>query len=170
MLSSYQLWRRAEDQVLLILNFIFLVSASKEVWKFDSAYPRVWDTQTNQRAVLDSMMKAMGMKDMSDWYRVKTVDFQKHGAGRLLRTRFQGSPCAAVTSVYPEHQWHTWKFEFLPRRHWETVKQAGDVTTFVNPLASYKNAYMDPLNISTLVVVILVIAELRSSSIKCPQS
>jgi hypothetical protein len=35
--------------------------------------------------------------------------------------KFGGSVALAVSSVYPSHEWHVWKFSQVPKGYWEQL-------------------------------------------------
>src|SRR5690348_4940438 len=60
----------------------------------------------------------MGYKSMEDWYKITLEDIIKKGGKRLL-FYFGSSPSKMLIDVYPEHQWHMWRFNPLPRNYWK---------------------------------------------------
>ena len=64
-------------------------------------------------------MVQLGYKNMDDWYKVTQNDIYKNRGTRLLDHYYSGSPYAALLSIYPEHHWIPWKFQTMPKGHWE---------------------------------------------------
>lgn len=58
----------------------------------------------------------LGYELMDDWYKITIDDIQKHGGLGLL-THYNNSPAKALQSVYPDHNWATWKFGHLLTKH-----------------------------------------------------
>lgn len=56
---------------------------------------------------------------MDDWYKINSEDIHTHGGGSLLVAYYQSSPSKALQSVFPEHNWVSWKFQHVPKGYWE---------------------------------------------------
>jgi hypothetical protein len=41
---------------------------------------------------------------------------------RKMLASFQGNVCVALLTLFPEHDWHFWKFEEVPNSVWEDSK------------------------------------------------
>jgi hypothetical protein len=57
-----------------------------QLWKFPQPVPAgFWNRVTNQRAAFDDLATFLGIKEMSDWYRVTLKNFTAH-AGSSSKT------------------------------------------------------------------------------------
>eukprot|EP00011_Vannellida_sp_DIVA3-517-6-12_P005340 CAMPEP_0114617818 /NCGR_PEP_ID=MMETSP0168-20121206/7390_1 /TAXON_ID=95228 ORGANISM="Vannella sp., Strain DIVA3 517/6/12" /NCGR_SAMPLE_ID=MMETSP0168 /ASSEMBLY_ACC=CAM_ASM_000044 /LENGTH=455 /DNA_ID=CAMNT_0001828959 /DNA_START=111 /DNA_END=1475 /DNA_ORIENTATION=- len=67
--------------------------------------PRVpngyWDSGENRRSFVDSVARAAGVQQASDWRKVSSQEVQRLGGSRLL-ARFNGSLADLLQDVYPE--------------------------------------------------------------------
>ena len=82
--------------------------------------PKYWKNPTNQRKFLEHVSQELGFKDFNEenWYSVKTKDILQLG-GKGLLNRYDGSLIKALQHVYPEKEWHVWKFHQVPKNFWE---------------------------------------------------
>jgi hypothetical protein len=39
----------------------------------------------------------------------------------VLGTKYHSSVYEAVKAIYPEHEWHAWKFKKAPQRFWDSA-------------------------------------------------
>lgn len=87
-------------------------------WKFVQTPTEWWDHYDNQRRYFDTLRRELGLHDsMESLYRISAADILSHGGGALL-TRYNWSPWAIVSSLYPEHEWLPWRFSSPPRNWW----------------------------------------------------
>jgi len=103
-------------------------------WKFTTAPNGFWDDLRNQRAFLDALKEEKGYTSMEEFYQLTGKDLVKAGGRTLpqfnritpphshhsglgihLIQRYSRSVAATLMNVFPEHQWHVWKFKTLPR-------------------------------------------------------
>ena len=76
-----------------------------------------WESRYNQRKFFDSIKEPLKLKDFEDWYKVKNTDVVKLG-GKAILEHYGNSLCKALTAVYPEREWVSWKFHKIPRGYW----------------------------------------------------
>ena len=89
-------------------------------WKFSKCERHFWGDSKNQRKFMDWAGKELGIKDMSDWYKVTTNDIMKIGVGNQFLNH---SPIhKLVTDAYPEYEWLPWRFNKCPFSYWNDLK------------------------------------------------
>ena len=54
-------------------------------------------------------MEHKKMKDMDDWYKIKTNEIHEFGGGGLLSDYYGGSLVKALSTIYKEHNWQNWR-------------------------------------------------------------
>jgi hypothetical protein len=87
-------------------------------WKFSqNVKPRFWESNTQERIVLDLLGNQLGFKRMEDWYNVTVKQIREKGGSKLLR-KYDNSPSKLVASVYNHHQWINANFNSKPRGYW----------------------------------------------------
>jgi len=67
---------------------------------------------------MDQIASQMNIKNIDDWYRVKPIDIASRGGTSFLQY-FGNSLGAALSSLFPHHQWKLWKFGQVPKGFWE---------------------------------------------------
>jgi hypothetical protein len=61
-----------------------------EEWRFKSIPRGFWNNPDNRTRFLDQAAKELKVKDLEDWYSVKTKDIEKlHGAYYLVFSNFE---------------------------------------------------------------------------------
>src|SRR5262245_56931276 len=55
---------------------------------------------------------------MDDWYSIDIETFRKHHGGGIMQDIYKNSIYHALTDVYSEHSWKSWKFSRIPRGAW----------------------------------------------------
>lgn len=88
------------------------------LWRFDAVPQGYWEKKGNQREFLDRLGKELGFTTKEDWYRINLANIVGHG-GRGLLAHYRCSPSKLVQTVYSEHTWVGWKFEFLSKEYWK---------------------------------------------------
>jgi hypothetical protein len=69
-------------------------------------------TELIQREFFDQVAAELGIKEFTGWYTVKVRDIRAKGGGALLRRYYGDSLVKALLSLYPNHPWQVWKFEY----------------------------------------------------------
>eukprot|EP01122_Echinamoeba_exundans_P005105 TRINITY_DN15281_c0_g1_i1.p1 TRINITY_DN15281_c0_g1~~TRINITY_DN15281_c0_g1_i1.p1 ORF type:complete len:579 (-),score=58.97 TRINITY_DN15281_c0_g1_i1:528-2264(-) len=105
-------------------------------WKFASVPPAWWADPSNQRRYLDSVYSGLfpnqGNKvNLADWYGITTEHFVRTGSGSLLMRYYKGSLPHTLKSVYPEHEWHWWKFRQVSARYWSVKENQREFVDWV---------------------------------------
>jgi hypothetical protein len=78
-------------------------------WKVPIETHREWLTQVGEK---------LGVKQLQDWYRVKPNDVIEDDLGALIRAEYHWSLSEALVKIYPEHEWHEWRFNKTPNGFW----------------------------------------------------
>ena len=71
---------------------------------------------------MDWAGKELKIKEMNDWYNVKTIDLYPLGGAGLLRAKYQSSLSLLLTNVYPENKWLPWQFNVTSSKFWADNK------------------------------------------------
>jgi hypothetical protein len=66
-------------------------------------------TKENQKLIISSVAKALGIKRKTAWYNVTVEQFQNAGGSGLL-SRYGRSVRKTVMNLYPDHSWEAWRF------------------------------------------------------------
>src|SRR5580693_3523537 len=75
------------------------------------------------KAKFDKIGQQLGCKELEEWYNITSDAFRQCGDGGLLDKIFHGSLRKALQSVYPHHDWLTWKFvEAVPSGYWDNME------------------------------------------------
>ena len=89
-----------------------------EEWQFVQVPMAFWTTAHNRRRYMAWLGRQLGFRQAEDWYRVTTVDFQRHRGGTLL-LRYRSSVSATVKACFPDYDWKEWLFGMLPAGFWD---------------------------------------------------
>lgn len=97
-------------------------------WKFKHQNVPLgyWSEIANQKKFFDELAEQIGIKNLDDWYGVLSKRLlMEYGGGGLL-DKYNGSPHAALMSVFPEHKWILSKFSHRPKKNWndEAVRKS----------------------------------------------
>jgi len=101
-------------------------------WRFSQVPSNYWSNLANQREFFDHLTTVLEIRKPSDWYNVTRQDLLKVGACGLLQGRYRDSPFRAIMSIYPEYNWHDWKFAHVPTGYWRNVSHQ---TAFIRYMA-----------------------------------
>src|SRR5690242_17551671 len=77
-----------------------------------------WNDIKNQRQFMDWLGKKFGFTRSNDWYKITFKQIRENG-GIGLERKYGGDPSKLIQSVYPEHEWHPWRFTHA-RGYWDT--------------------------------------------------
>jgi hypothetical protein len=77
---------------------------------------KYWNNESNQREFMDDLGRNLNFVSMDDWYKLSVRIMNDHGGARLLDI-YNNSPSKLLQSIYPNHEWHIWKFEALPKEY-----------------------------------------------------
>ncbi len=86
-----------------------------------------------QRKLVDSLMKNFAISNLDDWYRVRVSDLRNKPEGVELLNMHGGSLPRLLSSVFPQHKWHKWKWSQLSSQD------------FLNSLYNSANACISPV-------------------------
>lgn len=67
---------------------------------------------------MDEIGKALGVVHMEDWYKVRPEDAMEQPHGAVIRVDYHWSLPEALVKIYPEHEWHEWRFYKTPNGFW----------------------------------------------------
>ena len=89
-----------------------------DIWKLDRVPTKYWENIENQRRFMDQLANQLNVKQLNDWYKVKPIDIASRGGASFLQYH-SNSLGLVVSTVFPEHRWHLWKFGTVPKGYWE---------------------------------------------------
>jgi len=89
--------------------------------KFNKAPQNYWSDEKTQRAFMEEISPKLGVKELSDWYKVSNQLLVDHGASGLL-TRYGGSLSALLAKLYPDYKWDPMRFSQVPRNYWRSIE------------------------------------------------
>jgi hypothetical protein len=95
-------------------------------WLFKRAPENWFDAPEQRRRFFDFVPRHLQYTpegDLSHWYRIPVEEVVKLGGGRMLRRLFGMSLAAALTDVYPDHKWDSWRFNKAPDNHLQDLAQ-----------------------------------------------
>jgi hypothetical protein len=81
-------------------------------WLFTQSFNGCWDLKKNQLKYMEYLKHIMGYSEITDWYRIRKTDFEKH-FGRGLLSKYNNSPFQVVSSLYPEYDFKFWLFRHV---------------------------------------------------------
>lgn len=81
-----------------------------------------WIKQENRRAFFDDLGKKLGIRSFEDWYSVDAKDVIKNKGARIFQT-LGPSLGNVLPKIYPEYNWHPWKFNRVYVRFWDDLHQ-----------------------------------------------
>jgi hypothetical protein len=87
------------------------------IWKFEKLSENLWEIEQNRFDYLEWLAKELGIKTLEDWYRIKIKNIKNKGIESFLQL-YKGSLGIALCSVYKEHNWQMWRFEYIPNEYW----------------------------------------------------
>eukprot|EP01114_Cavostelium_apophysatum_P003467 TRINITY_DN1335_c0_g4_i6.p1 TRINITY_DN1335_c0_g4~~TRINITY_DN1335_c0_g4_i6.p1 ORF type:complete len:879 (-),score=171.48 TRINITY_DN1335_c0_g4_i6:765-3401(-) len=103
------------------------------MWDFEQTPKGYWADTANQRKFFDEMAKAFNISSEDDWYNVSTKDITSFGGSTILISAYGGSLSKTLMTVYPEKNWHPWKFTNL-KNYWTNAENQ---RTFCDLLAKH---------------------------------
>jgi len=74
------------------------------------------ELRNSQRFMLERLGEKMGFQKLDDWYKVSSKDLEQNGA--QLITALYGSLPKLLETIYPQHNWISWKFNKVPNGYW----------------------------------------------------
>lgn len=79
-----------------------------------------WDDETNRRAFFDDIAPSLGVKNVTDWQRVRIKDVKDRGGAGVL-SKYNGSLRAAILDLYSNAQSMQWPAK-QPSGHWLSLE------------------------------------------------
>jgi hypothetical protein len=94
-------------------------------------YSEQW-TDEKRRQVLETIGEKLGIKELSEWYKVPFQTLRRLGGDSLFRSSYSFSRYSLFSKLIPDHEWHPllFKYRHLPPNRM-TVE---DVKSFLNHL------------------------------------
>lgn len=91
-------------------------------WLTRSVPAGFWSQLQNQRNFFDWFANELSFESMDKWYDVEKDAVKKPGGTTVIETHYQDSLINALTTIYPEYEWHLWRFKTVPQNFWHDVK------------------------------------------------
>jgi len=89
----------------------------------------------SHRNFFDWPGKQLGYKKMDDWYNITYKDIQNYGGVGVIKT-YNGSPSAALSRVYPKHNWMLWRFKTVQQGYWnKLMKDSKEISRVIDWLS-----------------------------------
>lgn len=89
-------------------------------WMFKHTPTGTWCNKTTVMRYMSWLGNRIGVTELDEWYKVsKQVFNDNYGSG--LISKFNGSPLALLSYVYPEHKWDRWRFSRVPNNTWNNL-------------------------------------------------
>ena len=83
---------------------VHLQSLLFNIWfRFSQVPVNYWKDKSNQLKALKELERKLGIKDLSDWYNMKTQDIRENG--QMLFRHHNDSISQMLSSLYPDFQW-----------------------------------------------------------------
>jgi hypothetical protein len=104
-----------------MINMLYQVYADTEwhTWKFLNVPRSFWMSMSNRRKYFDWLYDELEFDDANKWYDLTLQEVLNKGGGGLLDTYYSNSLSLAIMDIYPEREWHPWKFEHVFKLFWE---------------------------------------------------
>jgi hypothetical protein len=84
-----------------------------------------WTNPNNQRLYMDWVAEELGIDIQNDWYEVTMTDVQSFGT-TFISDHYKDSLFAALRSIYPQFEWHTFLFHRVSSNFWSDMKNQRD--------------------------------------------
>eukprot|EP01121_Diplochlamys_sp_Union-15-3_P013862 TRINITY_DN4362_c0_g1_i1.p1 TRINITY_DN4362_c0_g1~~TRINITY_DN4362_c0_g1_i1.p1 ORF type:complete len:431 (-),score=54.16 TRINITY_DN4362_c0_g1_i1:183-1475(-) len=126
-----------------MLQFLFKKLNTKQVFIQKRSYH---NKRSISRTFFDNLGHKLGLRRFQDWYNIKQSTILEYG-GYTVMSYFEDSPAKALTSVYPEFPWLTWKFSNVPRGYWKDKSNHRLFFDWLGEVLHYQN-HDDWYNIS----------------------
>jgi hypothetical protein len=111
-------------------------------WRFGSINDTLGKSVERQRRFFEDFMASKGMKELEDWYNVLFAQLRGsvgtavcillglwyknslHSVSghQMVTKHYRSSLPGALMAIFPEHEWHPWKFTTTPMSHWDNQK------------------------------------------------
>ena len=75
-----------------------------------------WKNKANHLGKLKELEQKLGIKEPTDWYKIRVVDVGNAG-GHSLINQYKNSVRVMVSSLYPEVQWDITKYSIILSQH-----------------------------------------------------
>src|SRR4051794_14645227 len=87
-------------------------------WSFSISPKHFWGDWQHQRQLFEWLASELSLESQEQWYSISIHDLLPYGAGGLIQWRYQNSLTRALEAVYPEYEWHPWRFQHAPLHFW----------------------------------------------------
>lgn len=104
-------------------------------WKFPKRHRGYWNDVTKHKKFFLWLKDELGLEGLEGFYSLTAQDIAKHGGSGLLE-KYHCSSVRALAHIFPDHNWHHWKFARVPQGFW--VKEASQ-RAFLRWLAKKAN-------------------------------
>jgi hypothetical protein len=74
-----------------------------------------------QRACFEALKPILGINRHEGWYNIAKNTAVQAGGKAIIDNIYGKSLAKALAAIYPEHEWHEWKFRHAPRNWWGSV-------------------------------------------------
>lgn len=114
-------------------------------WKFTSASHGYWEETEHHKKYAEWLGIVLGYKDKNDWYSVTRLHIINNCGGTLLGNYYNNSPQQFLRAIFPECEWHEWKFIQTSKNYWADANnrinyanRLGEILGYTEPEHWYK--------------------------------
>jgi len=88
------------------------------LWDFDPIPFNIWKEEKRRREFLDYLAHKLRFSSLDSFYSLTRATLTKYRGIGIL-SRYRGKLPLAISSLYPHHHWHMWKFNTTPPEFWK---------------------------------------------------
>lgn len=100
-------------------------------WKFN------WPL-TKRKEFFDELCQKFNIKHFDEWYQIRLDQVQTNGGKKILDQFYDNSLIKALESIYPEREWHPWKFQQVSKGFWDNTNNQKNYFDWLGQEMGYK--------------------------------
>lgn len=96
-----------------------------EQWKFSAVPANYWENVETQKKFVEWLSQELKIEQLDSWYDVSVETVAEKGGAMLLEQQHHNSLFRLLRTVYPDHNWLSWKFRgnsMEDETFWESIE------------------------------------------------
>jgi hypothetical protein len=101
-------------------------------WKFEKLSTGYFNRIENRYRYIQWLSQELLIRYPEQWYGINAITLQRNYYGESLMRRYGDSIVKLMIDLFPEYDWHPWRFEKVPVDFWKSKENVKNYTEWLS--------------------------------------